>query len=91
MNLCASSAYAYKAEAEDVWVNFLKRIEEYSPIDWDSVNNDYIFSIENGYKLYKDFSDMYKQAINDMRRAIATYKKAELEAEIKQLDEEGVV
>lgn len=91
MNLCASSAYAYKDEAEDVWVDFLKRIQEYNPIDWDSVNHDYIFSVENGYKLYKDFGDIYKQAINDMRRAIAAYKKAELEAEIKQLDEEGVV
>lgn len=87
LNLCASSAYAYKAEAEDVWVDFLKRIEEYSPIDWDSINHDYIFSVENGYKLYKDFGDIYKQAVNDMRRAIATYKKAELEAEIKRLDE----
>lgn len=91
LNLCPSSTYAYKAEAEDVWVNFLKRIEEYSPIDWDSINHDYIFSVENGYKLYKDFGDIYKQAVNDMRRAIATYKKAELEAEIKRLDEEGVV
>ena len=91
LNLCVSSAYAYKAEAEDVWVNFLKRIQEYNPIDWDSLNHDYIFSVENGYKLYKDFGDIYKQAVNDMRRAIATYKKAELEAEIKRLDEEGVV
>lgn len=91
LNLCASSAYAYKAETEDVWVNFLKRIQEYNPIDWDSVNNDYIFSVENGYKLYKDFGDIYKQAINAMRRTIAIYKKAELEAEIERLDEEGVV
>ena len=91
MNLCASSAYAYKAEAEAVWVDFLKRIQEYSPIDWDSVNHDYIFSIENGYQLYKDFGNIYKQAVNDMRRAIAAYKKAELEAEIKRLNEEGVV
>ena len=87
MNLCASSAYAYKAEAEDVWVNFLKRIQEYDPIDWDGVNNDYIFSVENGYQLYKDFGNIHKQAINDMRRAIAIYKKAELEAEIKRLEE----
>ena len=42
----------------------------------------------SGYKLYKDFGDIYKQAVNDMRRAIAVYKKAELEAEIKQLDKE---
>ena len=87
LNLCASSDYAYKAEAEDVWVIFLKRIQEYNPIDWDGVNNDYIFSVENGYKLYKDFGDIYKQAVNDMHRAIAVYKKAELEAEIKRLDE----
>lgn len=87
LNLCESSKYAYKAEAEDVWVNFLKRIQEYDPIDWDDINNDYIFSIENEYKLYKDFGYIYKQAINDMRRAIAIYKKAELEAEIKRLDE----
>ena len=91
LNLCASSTYAYKAEAEDVWVDFLKRIQEYSPIDWDSVNHDYIFSVEDGYKLYKDFGNIYKQAVNDMRRAIAAYKKAALEAEIKRLDEEGVV
>lgn len=90
LNLCASSIYAYKAEAEDVWVNFLKRIQEYNPIDWDSVNNDYIFSVENGYKLYKDFGDIDKQAVNDMRRAIATYKKAELEAEIKRLEEKQI-
>lgn len=91
LNLCPSSTYAYKEEAEDVWVNFLKRIQEYNPIDWDSLNHDYIFSVENGYKLYKDFGDIYKQAVNDMRRAIAAYKKAELEAEIKRLDEERVV
>lgn len=87
LNLCAGSTYAYKAEAEDVWVDFLKRIQEYNPIDWDSINYDYIFSVENGYKLYKDFGNIYKQAVNDMRRAIAVYKKAELEAEIKRLEE----
>ena len=87
MNLCASPDYAYKAEAEDIWVNFLKRIQEYNPIDWDGINHDYIFSVEDGYKLYKDFGDIYKQAVNDMRRAIAAYKKAELEAEIKRLEE----
>lgn len=88
LNLCASSTYVYKAEAEDVWVNFLKRIQEYNPIDWDGVNNEYIFSIENGYRLYKDFGNIHKQAVNDMHRAIAKYKKADLEAELKRLDEE---
>lgn len=90
LNLCASSAYAYKAEAEDVWVNFLKRIQGYNPIDWDGVNNDYIFSVENGYRLYKDFGNIYKEAVNAMRQTIAKYKKAELEAELKRLDEEGM-
>ena len=56
-------------------------------MDWDSVNHDYIFSVENGYKLYKDFGNIYKQAVNDMRRAIAVCKRAELEAEIKRLEE----
>lgn len=86
LNLCASSTYAYKEEAEEVWVDFLQQIQEYNPIDWDAINNEYIFSVENGYRLYKDFGNIYKQAVNDMRRAIATYKKAELEAEIERLN-----
>ena len=72
LNLCASSTYAYKAEAEDVWVDFLKRIEEYSPIDWDSINNHYIPPIQNRYTLYKDFGHTYKQAIKNPRTPIGT-------------------
>ena len=87
--LCLSdSRYAYTEEAENVWVNFLKRIQKYDPIDWDSRNKEYIFSVENGYRLYKDFENIYKTAEKDMRCAIAIHKKAKLEAEIERLNKE---
>jgi len=79
------SQYAYKPELNKVWKDFLKWIQSYDPIDWDDMNYEYVFSLENGLRLYHDFQTGYDKFYQEMNKAVCRYKMAELQAQIDAL------
>ena len=63
-------------------------IRSYNPIDWDNLNNEYVFSVRNGYRLYQDFKAKYDETREQMDNAVAKYKIEKLQAEIRRLNGE---
>ena len=49
----------YGGKANDIWERFETTILSYHPYDYDPMNDEYIFSVESGYLLYKDFDEIY--------------------------------
>ena len=88
LNLCNDSQIAYKEEPQQIWKNFLEWIRSYNPIDWDNLNNEYVFSVRNGYRLYQDFKAKYDETREQMDNAVAKYKIEKLQAEIRRLNGE---
>lgn len=88
LSLCKDGQIAYEEAPQQIWKNFLEWVRSYSPIDWDDVNNEYVFSVENGYRLYRDFKAKYDETRKQMDNAVAKYKIEKLQAEIRRLNGE---
>ena len=84
-----SEKYWYKIE--DEWQAFMNIIKSYEPLDWDSANNCYIFSLKQGQKLitdYKSILEDFKKTINARIRAVdLEEKKRQIELLQKELAE----
>lgn len=64
------SQYAYKPEPNKVWQDFLTWVKSYEPIDWDDVNSEYVFSLENGLRLYHAFQTGYDKFYQEMQKVV---------------------
>jgi hypothetical protein len=68
---------------EDEWKEFMQTILSYNPLDWDGLNNVYIFDVENGKRLIED----YKQILNEfMDKCHVRIKQYQLEQKRKELE-----
>lgn len=88
LNICSDNNVAYKTEVQQIWKEFLKWVKSYNPIDWDKLNHKYIFSVEDGYRLHRDFEDKYHDVCLQVERITTQYKIAELQAKIDGLKED---
>lgn len=77
-----SDNFIYKPQCEEIWQDFLQRIKDYKPLNWDTLNQEYIFTLDDGYRLYKDFESIYRIFKNRIREAICKHKIQEFENEI---------
>ena len=76
-----SEKYWYKIE--DEWQAFINIIKSYEPLDWDSINNCYIFSLRQGQKLITD----YKSILEDFKKTIsARIKAVKIEEKKRQIE-----
>lgn len=81
----------YWYNIEDEWNEFMNIFKSYNPVDYDEINNNYIYNVENGKKLIKD----YDMIINDFKEKISKKindvklreKKEQLEKLKKELGE----
>ena len=76
------SNFIYKPQCEEIWQDFLERIKSYKPLNWDKLNQEYIFTLEDGYRLYKDFESIYRIFKNKIKEAICKHKIQEFENEL---------
>ncbi len=81
----------YWHSIEDEWKEFMNILKSYNPIDYDEINNNYIYDLENGKKLINDyeelldvFSEKVKHKINEVNTA---KKREQLEKLKKELGE----
>ena len=58
LNFESDSNFIYKPQCEEIWQDFLERIKGYNPLDWDTLNHEYIFTLNDGYKFYKAFESI---------------------------------
>lgn len=62
----------YWWDIEDEWNDFMDVLMSYSPLDYDRINNNYIFDLENGKRLISDYEDI----VNDFRKKVDKKVKA---------------
>lgn len=75
----------YSDEVAAAFDKCLRRIEEYEPLAADRVNNEYLFSVENGYRLYKDYPVIYEETKKEIENLCISYEIQKLEGRLKQL------
>lgn len=78
-NICVDRKLAREPEVQQTWEKFLKWIKSYNPIDTEFTHTQYkyIFSVEDGYKLYQDFHEKYQDVWRQVDRIIKTYELEE--------------
>ena len=68
---------------DDEWKEFMDVLKSYNPLDYDEINSNYIFDLEHGKKLIKD----YNKIIQDFKdKADKKIKKIQLENKRKELE-----
>ena len=73
----------YYDDIIDEWEEFMDVLKSYNPLDYDELNNKYIYDIENGKKLIND----YKDIVNDLEKKInKKIKMVQLEKKKKELE-----
>ena len=73
----------YWSSVDEEWEEFMDVLKSYSPIDYDSLNNTYIFDLENGKRLIADYeqikNDFIEKANKKIKETDIKQKKKELE------------
>lgn len=87
LNFCGKydSHLLYGGKANDVWDRFNDKILSYHPYDYDRVNKEYIFSVQSGYELYKDFDEIYTETKTEFEECVKEYRVRELEEKLAKL------
>lgn len=76
-----SSEYWFDVENE--WQEFMNILKQYNPLDYDEINNKYIYDLKNGKRLIDDYE---KIVDGFMEKANKKIKQVELEKKKKQLE-----
>ena len=75
----------YGEKGEEVWDAFLNTIISYAPLDYDKLNNEFLFGMEKGYKLYGDFEKIFKETNTEFEKLIKNEKIKQLKEELELL------
>lgn len=77
---------AYTEAANKVWDEFIQSIKDYKPLDYDDWNEEFLFDVENGMKLYNDFETIYNRAYEGLRKVALEQKKKDLQRALDELE-----
>lgn len=74
---------------EDEWEEFINTLKSYNPVDYDEMNNVYIYNVENGKKLIKEYNiiknDFEEKILKKINDAKLKEKKEQFERLKKEL------
>lgn len=73
----------YWWDIEDEWEEFMNILMSYDPLDYDKINNNYIYDLEHGKKLIKDYDNIVQ---NFMKKVNKKIKEVELKNKKKELE-----
>ena len=68
-----------------IWKEFKDTLLSYNPLDWDDINFDYVYSEEDGVRLYKDFKGIYRIYKNKFDEVLKASKIQRLEKQLSKL------
>lgn len=88
LNLIRNERLAYTDECTKVWEAFCDKIQSYNPVDWDSMSKEWVFTAENGMRLYSHIKEIIADAKEAMENAVKKYKIEQLKAELNSLEQE---
>lgn len=72
--------YDYLSDIEDEWQEFKNVLKSYDPLDYDEINNTYIYDVKNGKRLitnYNKIVDDFMNKVNKKVKEIQFKKKRE--------------
>ena len=70
---------------DSVWKEFKDTLLSYNPLDWDDMNFNYVYSEEDGVRLYKDFAEIYRIYKNKFDEVLKASKIQRLEKQLSKL------
>lgn len=73
---------------DDEWQWLSGRLKEYDPLDYDELNNTYIYNLKNGKLLIRDYPKIMDEFKTMLQRKIITYEKEKKLKEIARLQKE---
>lgn len=88
LNLIRNERLAYTEECTKVWEAFCDKIQSYNPVDWDELNKEWVFTVEDGMRLYSHIEEIIADAKKAMENAVKKYKIEQLKAELNSLEQE---
>ena len=68
-----------------IWKEFKDTLLSYNPLDWDDMNFNYVYSEEDGVRLYKDFAEIYRIYKNKFDEVLKASKIQQLEKQLSKL------
>ena len=68
-----------------IWKEFKDTLLSYNPLDWDDMNFNYVYSEEDGVRLYKDFAEIYRIYRNKFDEVLKASKIRRLEKQLSKL------
>lgn len=78
----------YYTDVNEEWEAFEQKLLSFSPLDYDTFNNKYVYDIENGKKLIDAYRDICFDTKNAMGVKIKEAKRKRLLYQLRKLDEE---
>lgn len=73
----------YYSDIDDEWENFIKVLKSYDPLNYDELNDTYIYNVENGKRLIHDYDNI----TNDLNQAIENkIKQVQLQEKITKYE-----
>lgn len=72
-----------------IWKEFKDTLLSYNPLDWDDMNFNYVYSEEDGVRLYKDFAEIYRIYKNKFDEVLKASKIQRLEKQLSKLKGEN--
>ena len=78
----------YWWDIEDEWDEFMSVLISYNPIDYDKINNNYIYDLENGKRLIADYDKIVKDFQNKVNKKIKEVDLANKRKELERLQKE---
>ena len=78
----------YYSAINDEWKEFINIIKSYNPIDYDEINNNYIYDLENGKKLIKEYDEILKVFDEKIKRKINEVDTAKKREQLEKLKKE---
>lgn len=82
---CLSGSLYYD-KVNELYQTFIEKLMSYSPLDYDRFNGEYLFTVENGYRLYKDFKEIYETTKTAINNELKNFKIKQLKAELEKLE-----
>lgn len=80
------SNYLYSGEFQTAWEEFIEIIKGYHPVQYDDINNEYFFTVPDGYKLFCDFPEILEKTKNKFKKLNETREIEELKEKLRKLE-----
>ena len=78
----------YWWDIADEWNEFMNVLKSYNPLDYDELNNNYIYDIENGKRLINDYGKIYQDFMEKVNKKIKEIDIANKKKELERLQKE---